>query len=223
MRLFLSISLAVAVMPASAAQPKAKAPAESSAAELTAQLVKTVEKWVADPADSAEVAPGLKSKYSVLHRAAADGGKIYGVVVPRQVAPARFIMYGDSQPAGGKKLVLKRAWLHGNFIVLEFNGQKQYRDLRKAEASGGLELTGYVAEDGAAHGFKDAAAFEHAVKTFVKAPVPSGLAATAVKLAGGKPYTLEAVKAKDRVVIAVVLADGSIYEVRPSVPAKKQK
>ena len=222
MKLFLSLFLALAVMPA-AAQPKTKAPAEPSATELTAQLVKTVEKWVADPADNAEVAPELKSKYSVLHRAAADGSKIYGVVVPGQVAPVRFIMYGDSQPAGGKKLVLKRARLHGNFIVLEFDAQKQYRDLRKAEPAGGLELTGYVAEDGTAHGFKDAAAFEHAVKTFVKAPVPSGLAATAAKLANGKPYTFEAVKAKDRVVLAVVLADGSIYEVKAPVPAKKRK
>lgn len=222
MKLFLSLLLAVAALPA-AAQPKIKAPAEPSAAELTAQLIKTVEKWVADPADSAEIAPELKSKYRVLHRASADGGKIYGVVVPRQVAPARFIMYGDTQPAGGKKLVLKRAWLRGRFLVLEFDGQKQYRDLNKAEAAGGLELTGYVAEDGAAHGFKDAAAFEHAVKTFVKAPVPAGLAATAGKLANGKPYTLEAVKAKDRVVIAVVLADGSIYEIRPPAPAPANK
>ena len=223
MRLVLAILLAVAAMPASAAQAKTKAPSEPSAAELTAQLVKTVEKWVEDPADSAEVAPGLKSKYNVLHRAAADGGKIYGVVVPSQVAPVRFIMYGDSQPAGGKKLVLKRARLHGNFIVLEFDGQKQYRDLRRAEAAGGLELTGYVSDDGSAHGFKDASAFEHALKTFVKAPVPAGLAATAGKLANGKPYTLEAVKAKDRVVIAVVLADGSIYEIKAPAPANKKK
>ena len=107
--------------------------------------------------------------------------------------------------------------------MLDFDGQKQYRNLKKAEAAGGLELTGYVSDDGAAHRFKNAAAFEHALKTFVKAPVPSGLAATASKLAGGKPYTFEAVRTKDRVVIAVALADGTLYEVRPPASAKKSK
>lgn len=214
--------LAVAVLPA-AAQPEAKAPAEPTAAQLSSQLVKAAEKWVSDPADSAEAARELKAKYRVLHRGNPAGGRIYGVIVPGAIAPARLIQYGDSQPAGGKKLVLQRAWLRGRFLVLQFDGQKQYRDLRKADAGGGLELAGYVSEDGGARGFTDAAAFEHALKTFVKYPAPPGLAATAAKLAGGKPYTLEAVKSRDRVVIAVILADGSVYEVKAPPPAKKKK
>lgn len=218
MKALASLLLAAAVMPA-AAQPKAKAPSEPAAAELAAQLVKAAEKWVADPADSSEAAPELKAKYRVLHRVAADGSKIYAVVAPSSVAPARLLQYGDAQPAGGQKLVLQRAWLRGHFLVLQFDAQKQYRDLRRADSSGGLELAGYVAEDGSARGFKKAEAFEHALKTFVKAPVPPGLAATAAKLAGGKPYTLEAVKAPDRVVIAVVLPDGSAYEVKPRARA----
>lgn len=222
MKIFLaSLIIAAAVLPAAAAQPKA--PAEPTAAELAAQLVKAVEKWVADPADSAEAAPDLKSRYRVLHRVDAGGARIYGLVAPRTVVPARLLQYGDAQPAGGKKLILQRAWLHGHFLVLQFDAQKQYRDLRKADAAGGLELAGYVAEDGGAHGFKDAEAFEHALKTFVKAPAPPALAATAGKLAGGKPYTLEAAKSKDRTVIAVVLADGSAFEIKPPSPAKKKK
>lgn len=217
-----SLLLAVAVLPA-AAQPQAKKPAEPTAAALTAQLVKAVEKWIADPADSAAAAPELKAKYRVLHREVAGGGKVYAVVAPSSVAPARLIQYGDAQPAGGKKLVLQRAWLRGHFLVLQFDGQKQYRDLRKADAAGGLELTGYVVEDGGARGFKDVEAFEDALKTFVKTPVPPGLAATAGKLAGGKAYTLEAVKSPGRVVIAVVLADGSVYEVRQPASAKNRK
>lgn len=218
---FLAPLLLAAAVHAAAAQPKAKAPAEPGAAELSAQLVKAVEKWVADPADSAGVSPELKAKYRVLHRAEA-GGKVYGVIVPGSVVPTRLLQYGDAQPAGGKKLILQRAWLQGRFLVLQFDAQQQYRDLRKADAAGGLELAGYVAEDGAARGFKDAAAFEHALKTFVKVPVPAGLAATAAKLAGGKPYTLEAARSKDRTVIAVVLADGSAYEIKPA-PAKTKK
>lgn len=221
-KILASLLLAVAV-PHAAAQPKAKTPAEPTAAELAAKLVKAVEKWVADPADSAELAPELKGRYRVLRRDDAGGGRIYGVLAPGTVVPERLIQYGDSQPAGGKKLTLRRAWLHGHFLVLEFDGQKQYRDLRKAAAVGGLELTGYVGEDGGAHGFKDAEAFEHALRTFVKAPVPKGLPATAAKLAGGKPYTLEAVRSQERVVIAVMLADGSAYEVKPAAaPAKKK-
>lgn len=222
MKLVASLLLAVAVLPA-AAQPKAKTPAEPTAAELAAKLLKAPEKWVADPADSAEVASGLKAKYRVLHRDDAKGGKIYALIAPGAVVPARVLQYGDTQPPGGKKLILQRAWLHGNFLVLQFDGQKQYRDLRKPEEAGGLELAGYVGEEGGAHGFKDAAAFEHALRTFVKTPVPPGLAATARKLANGKPYTLVAAKSQDRVVIAVMLADGSAYEVKPPASAKKKK
>lgn len=216
-----ALLLAVAILPA-AAQPKAKAPAEISAAELAAQLVKTVEKWVADPADSAQVASELKGKYRVLHRDNPAGGKIYAVIAPGSVASARLLQYGDAQPAGGKKLVLQRGWLRGRFLILQFDGQTQYRDLRKIDESGGLDLTGYITEKGEARGFKEVDAFEHALKTFVKAPVPVNLAATAGQLAGGKSYTLEAVKSPDRVVIAAVLADGSAFEVLPK-PVKKKK
>lgn len=221
MKFLASFLLVVAVLPA-AAQTKAKAPAEPSAAELAAKLAKAPEKWAADPADSAEVASDLKGRYGVLHRSEAGGAKAYVVVVPGAVSPARLLQYGDTQPAGGKKLTLQRAWLRGHFLVLQFDAQKQYRDLRKADPAGGLELAGYVGEEGGAHGFKDAEAFEHALKTFVKAPAPKGLAATARKLAGGKPYTLEAARSADRVVIAVMLADGSAYEVKPAAPAKKK-
>lgn len=206
--------LVAAVMPA-AAQPKTKVRAETSAADLTAQLLKAVEKWVADPADSAEVAPELKAKYRVIHRDIAGGGKVYAVVAPNSIVPARLLQYGDAQPAGGKKLVLQRGWLHGHFLVLQFDGQKQYRDLRKPDPASGLALAGYVSEDGEARGFTDPEAFEHALKTLPNAPATPKLAATVRKLAGGKPYTLEAVKNKGVLLLAVVLADGSAYAIKP--------
>jgi hypothetical protein len=217
---FAALALALALPAAAAPAPKT---AEPSAAELAGKLSKAVEKWAADKGDNAELAPELKDKYRVLHRDAPDGSKIYGVLAPGDVVPGRLIQYGDAQ-AGGKKLALQRAWLHGRFLVLEFDSQKQYRDLRKADGAGGLELTGYVA-DGSARGFKDAAAFEHALKTFVKTPVPASLKAAADGAAGGKPYTLEAAKGKDgRVAIAAVLADGSAFAIvpTPKAPARKK-
>ena len=213
MKAFALLLLVVAVMPA-AAQPKTKVRAETSAADLTAQLLKAVEKWVADPADSAEAAPELKAKYRVIHRVLAGGGKVYAVVAPSSVVPARLLQYGDIQPAGGKKLVLQRGWLHGRFLILQFDGQKQYRDLRKADAASGLALAGYVNEEGEARGFTDPEAFEHALKTLPNAPATPKLAATVRKLAGGKPYTLEAVKNKGVLMLAVVLADGSAYAIK---------
>lgn len=222
MKILASLLLAVAVLPA-AAQPKAKAPAETAAADLAAQLLKAIEKWSADPADNAAAAPELKAQYRVLRRANPSGGLVYGVIAPGSVAPGRLIQYGDSQQAGGKKLVLQRAWLQGHFFILQFDGQKQYRDLRKADAAGGLELVGYITENGGASGFTNAEAFEHALKTFVKVPVPRGLAATAEKLAGGKPYTLEAPRSKDRVAVAVLLADGTFLEIKSPASEKKKK
>ncbi len=209
MKLLAILLLAVA-MPAAA---------EISAADLSAQLMKAVEKWAVAPADSASVASELKGQYRVLNRANPSGGKVYGVIAPGSVAPARLIQYGDTQLPDGKKLVLQRAFLQGRFFILQFDKQKQYRDLRKADAAGGLELAGYITENGSAGGFTNAEAFEHALKTYVKAPMPAGLAADAQKVAGGKPYTFEAAKTKDRVVVGV-LVDGTLHAI--TSPAKKK-
>lgn len=215
-----SLLLAVAALSASAAAPKA--PAEVSAASLSSQLLTAVEKWTADPKDSASVASELKADYRVLRRNNPAGGLVYGVIAPGNVAPGRLIQYGDSQRADGKKLVLQRAWLQGHFFILQFDGQTQYRDLRKADAAGGLDLAGYINENGTASGFTSAEAFEHALKTFVKISAPRGLAAAAGKIAGGKAYTFEAPRSKDRVAVGILLSDGTFHDLnKPAAGAKK--
>lgn len=214
------LAVALAVPAAAAPAPKAaKAPAEIGAPELAGQLTKAVEKWTLDPAANAGAAADLKAKYRVIRRDAPGGGTVVGLVGPSSVVPGRLLQWGD-QSAGGKKLALKGGRLQGHFLVLEFTGQTQYRDLRKADPNGGLDLAGYCGEDGSAHSFKDAEAFDYALKDTVKVPSFKGLSAAASKAAAGKPYTLEAVRGKDRVVIAAVLADGSAFEIRP--PAGKK-
>jgi hypothetical protein len=218
MRIALTAALLLSAMTAAAAPaPAAK---EVAAPELAAQLTKAVEKWVVDAADNAGAASDLKTKYRVLKRAAPGGGTIVGLLGPASVVPGRLIQYGDSA-AGAKKLILKRGSLKGHFLVLEFDAQTQYRDLRKADSAGGLDLTGYVTEEGSAHGFKDAEAFDYALKDQVKTAPFKGIKEAAAKAAGGKPYTLEAVKAKDRVVIAAMLADGTAFAINPPVVKKK--
>lgn len=217
MRKALSAALLLSAAPLFAA-PTPKAPAEIGAPELAAQLTKAVEKWAVDPKANDGAAKDLKAKYRVLSRPAPDGGTIVGLVAPSSVVPGRLLQWGDAQPAGGKKLALKGGRLSGHFLVLDFEGQTQWRDLRKASADGGLDLAGYV-EAGSAHAFKDAEAFEEALKAVGVTPF-KGLGAAAAKAAAGKPYTLEAVKGKERVVVAAVLADGSAFEIRP--PAKKK-
>jgi hypothetical protein len=193
---------------------------EASAEELEGLLLAAGDGYKKDEADTTSLDADLKTTIRIVHRDDLAGFKEYAVIVPKEVAAGRQLVY-KSVVTSRPPLLLKRVWGHKHFLVLEFDKQQQYLDLLRPDKDSGFVLAGFVVSDDgvpSARQFRDPDAFASALETFVKIPVPPGFAERVKTVTGGAPYYLEASKTSrgpvvlilSKGVVTVVNADGTI-------------
>lgn len=161
---------------------------EMSIAELEALLLK-VQYCEKNPRDTAELAPDLKGKVGLVTCRKDPANPEAFVLVPKSVRPEQQLMY-----AGQAGLKFLGARFVDHYLVLQFDKQIHYLDLRKPTPNG-FSPAGY-AVGGDLDQFSDFGAFSHALKTFsgVKADskLLTQLPALISKVAGSESYRLGA-------------------------------
>lgn len=171
-----------------------------------------------NPADTAQMAPDLKGKYSVIACDSPIDGLYQILLVPKSAAvPGQQLRYGSTQ---GLKLL--RARIVDHYLVLQFDKQVQYLDLLKTERdpqSGydGFVLSGYAAEDRLMK-FEDMVIFKDALKNFGGVAENSEMLAAldegVARAVGSKRHGLEASKIRGEWVV-VAKSQGNFFQIWP--------
>jgi len=179
--------------------------------ELEALLLRALD-CKKNPADTAEIAPALKGKYSVIACDDPIDGLVQIILVPKSAAvPGQQLKYGSVRDAK-----LLRARIVDHYLVLQFDNQIQYLDLLK-EDQGSFALSGFVAQDALSR-FEDMVIFKDALKNYggvaEKSEMLAGLDEGVARAVGSKRHGLEASKIRGEWVV-VAKSQGNFFQIWP--------
>lgn len=203
--------------PAPIAGAPAPEPKGISVGELEMLLLRSPE-CKKNPADTADIAPGLKGKYGVISCDSPIDGLQQIILVPKSAStPGQQLRYASVQ---GLKLL--RARIVDHYLALQFDKQVQYLDLLKTEKDPqtGYEtfvLSGFMAEDKLAR-FEDMAIFKDALKNYGGVAENSEMLAKlderVAQAVGSKRRGLEASKVRGEWVVAAK-SQGNFFQIWP--------